>query len=262
MSAAESRTRSSGKTQRYWRCRCDCGVELEATTGNLRYGNTKSCGCLRREPAHNRKDLIGTVFGALTAISSAPSRQQYGTTVSYWQCRCECGRDVVVPTGNLLSGNTKSCGCLVAQSLLGNRRAETHGYAQTATWESWQAMHRRVSQNRPRYGGRGITIDPRWDTFENFIADMGERPEGHTIDRIDNDGNYSPENCRWATGLTQGNNRGNNRHLTHRGRTQTMAEWAREAGLPNGVFYNRVMALGWSVERALTEPVQRRRQSS
>ncbi|WP_280186032.1 MULTISPECIES: hypothetical protein [Nocardia] len=120
-------------------------------------------------------------------------------------------------------------------------------------------MRRRVLDNRPRYGGRGITIDPRWDSFENFLADMGERPAGTTLDRIDNDGPYSPDNCRWASNLTQGNNRANNRHITYRGRTQTIAEWAREVGLPRGVVYNRIMLLKWPVDRALTEPVQRRR---
>ncbi|UGT65344.1 hypothetical protein LTT66_18415 [Nocardia gipuzkoensis] len=113
--------------------------------------------------------------------------------------------------------------------------------------------------NRPRYGGRGIAVDPRWEKFEDFLADMGERPDGTTLDRIDNDGPYTPQNCRWAGNLTQGNNRSNNRRVTHLGRTQTIAEWAREVGLPRGVVYNRIVLMKWPVGRALTEPVQRRR---
>ena len=263
IAAGSARIKGNGKRQRYWRCRCDCGNEIEVPTGNLQYGNTKSCGCLRRESANNRKDLRGKHFGRLTAVEPAPSRHLYGTTVGYWHCRCACGQLAEVAAGNLISGNTTSCGCQAVEALTGNRRAETHGYVGTPTYMSWQSMHARVRANRPRYGGRGITVDPRWESFENFLADMGERPDGHTLDRRDNDGPYSPENCRWATGLTQSNNRFNNRHLTHAGRTQTMAEWAREAGLPKGVFYNRVAIYNWDIERALTQPIQRnRRQSS
>lgn len=206
---------------------------------------------------HNRKDLTGQTFGRLTAIEKAPSRHQYGTTVGYWLCRCGCGNELEVPTGNLTSNNTKSCGCLNHDARQGNTRAQSHGKARTSTWNSWFAMRRRAREDRPRYGGRGITVDPRWESFENFLADMGERPAGHTLDRIDNDGPYAPGNCRWSSPVAQGNNRGNNRMITHAGRTQSIAEWAREVGLNRQTLFYR-MNHGWSVEEALTTPTLRR----
>ena len=133
---------------------------------------------------------------------------------------------------------------------------KTHGCTGTPTWTSWFNMRKRCRE-RPLYGGRGITVDPRWESFENFLADMGERPEGHTLDRINNDGPYSPDNCRWAPPVVQSNNRGNNRWITYVGRTQIIAQWAREAGLSRGVLHNRITMYGWSMERALTEPVHR-----
>lgn len=207
---------------------------------------------------HNRKDLTGQTFGRLTAIEKAPSRSQYGTTVGYWLCRCECGNELDVPTGNLTSGNTKSCGCLNQTSRQGNSRAKTHGQTGTPTHISWLGMIRRIRDERPRYGGRGITVDPRWNSFENFLADMGERPAGHTLDRIDNDGPYSAANCRWAIPETQSNNRGNNRWITYDGRTQTIAQWARETGLLKQTLSYR-LDHGWPVGEAFTTPSQRRR---
>lgn len=126
------------------------------------------------------------------------------------------------------------------------------------TQVSWLAAKKRcqdvTAHNYARYGGRGITFDPRWNDFDAFFADMGERPAGTSLDRIDNDGPYSPENCRWATPKEQGNNRANNRRLTHDGRTQTFAQWAREVGISRGVLYNRI-DLGWDAARALSTPV-------
>lgn len=254
LAAAPSRMKPNGKYQRYWRCRCDCGAEIEVPTGNLQYGNTKSCGCLRKEQAPNRKGLTGQTFGSLTALRPAPSRKQYGTTVGYWRCRCICGTELEVQTGNLLSGNSKSCGCGDLERKLGNTYAQSHGHCtgdyRSPTWISWWSMRRRCRE-RAGYADRGITVDPRWEDFEAFLADMGERPKGHTLDRIDNDGPYSPSNCRWATGKTQGNNRRNNRFITYQGRTQTIAEWAREVGLSRNMLYNRIVLYNWPVDRAM-----------
>ncbi len=106
------------------------------------------------------------------------------------------------------------------------------------------------------YGGRGIRVCDRWLTFENFIADMVQRPVGHSLDRIDNDGPYSPENCRWATDIEQHRNRRDNRLETFRGQTKTLAEWAEEFGIRYATLHSRITKQGWSFERALTEPVR------
>lgn len=133
----------------------------------------------------------------------------------------------------------------------------------TPTHNSWLNMKARC--NNPckskwdSYGGRGITYCSRWEYFEYFLADMGERPKNTTLDRVDNDGDYTPENCKWATREEQMNNRRNNLLLTYDGRKQTIAQWAREVGINYHVLYNRVMTYGWTDEEALTIPVRARR---
>lgn len=212
-------------------------------------------------PAHNRRNLIEQKFNRLTVIGQAPSRPCSGTTMGYWLCRCECGKEVEVTTGKLTGGHTKSCGCLKREVMAGNTRATTHGHAGTPTWKSWAAMLKRCRDGHTRYGGRGIVVDPRWESFENFFADMGERPNGHTLDRIDNDGPYALRNCRWALPVTQSNNRGNNRWISHDGRTQTVAQWAREIGVARQTLTNRLNQ-GWPIEEALsTRTVYHRRRT-
>lgn len=136
-----------------------------------------------------------------------------------------------------------------------------HNMYNSPTYVSWQSMLRRV-KNRHRYADRGITVDRRWHLFEEFLADMGERPEGTTLDRIDNDGPYTADNCRWASKETQDNNRENSRHITYDNRTQSIAQWAREVGLSRGVLYNRILILGWDVKRALETPARLSRNPS
>lgn len=244
---------------RFWLCRCDCGTEVTVNTGNLQGGNVRSCGCLRRDTAHNRQALTGQQFGRLTALEVAPSRHTSKTTYGYWLCECECGTQLEVLTSNLTGGNSRSCGCLSRDAKQGNQRGHKHGHntGNSPTYRSWNAMLKRCRNPNPWYSDRGITFDPRWQSFENFLVDMGERPQGCTLDRIDNDGPYSPENCRWATPVVQCNNKSNHQYVTHKGRTQTVAQWAREVGLPANVLGNRIVIYNWDVERALTTPVRR-----
>lgn len=204
--------------------------------------------------AHNRIDLTGQTFGFLTVLNRAESRYESGSKRGYWKCQCKCGTIKELPTSNLTSGNTNSCGCYkhTEQFKKNNSAAHIrhgHNNYNSPTYRTWQGMRQRC-RSRQGYADRGITVDPRWDDFNAFLADMGERPEGCTLDRIDNDGPYCASNCRWASPKVQGNNRSDNRMLTHDGRTQTVTQWAREFGVNQRAFYNRIFILGWDIERA------------
>ncbi len=131
----------------------------------------------------------------------------------------------------------------------------TRGYKVTLTWRSWRQMRQRVLNPNygpyKNYGGRGIKICPAWDSYEQFLSDLGPRPPGTTLERKDNNGNYEPGNCVWATPKTQAYNRRTNLWLTFKGRTQTLVQWASELGMKKNTLSRRLKA-GWSVEEALT----------
>lgn len=135
-----------------------------------------------------------------------------------------------------------------------------HGMHSTPTYKSWQAMKQRCSNpNAPdfvRYGARGISYDPAWEDFENFYRDMGDRPEGCSLERKDNDGNYDRVNCKWETPHKQTRNRRDTRLLSFRGKTQCLLDWAADLGIPRSTLNNRIHR-GWPVERALSGPRRR-----
>jgi hypothetical protein len=143
-----------------------------------------------------------------------------------------------------------------------NRESATHGMTDSRTWRSWKGMRRRCNEPTNvayhKYGGRGIGVCERWSSFALFLEDMGEAPAGMTLDRIDNDGDYSPENCRWATYREQANNRRDNAAVTYRGETHTYAEWSRRVGICRHTLRKRIHA-GWTPERALTTPSRKGR---
>jgi hypothetical protein len=140
------------------------------------------------------------------------------------------------------------------------RWGKTHGMTKTRTYQAWLHMKQRCyclsTPKYPLYGGRGITVCARWlNSFENFLSDMGERPSPkHSLDRIDGDGDYTPDNCRWATYEEQWQTRRDRQPITYAGRSQLLPAWAQETGIGYGVLKSR-LRLGWTVERALTTPV-------
>lgn len=196
------------------------------------------------------KDLTGQAFTRLLVVGYGGIQQiTKRARESVWHCRCQCGNTLTVPQRYLIGDGTKSCGCLIGQ------HKRTHGGTGTPTFKAWGAMFARC--NNPKhnsykdYGGRGIRVCERWQRFENFLADMGERPAGKSIDRYpDNNGNYEPGNCRWASAREQSNNRRSSRTLTVNGETRTLAEWERHVGLPAGTVHTR-LSYGFTPDEAI-----------
>lgn len=181
------------------------------------------------------KDITGRRFGRLIAISPTTRRAWGGGVV--WLCRCDCGANAELPSNALATGNTKSCGCI------GHAR---HGMTGSRTHDSWSGMRSRCTNKKskdwPQYGGRGISICRRWNTFENFLSDMGQRPKGLSLDRIDVNGNYEPDNCRWATNTRQQRNRRCTRFIEHCGKRQSINDWAVETGIAVPTLRARFLA--------------------
>lgn len=197
----------------------------------------------------------GEVYGRLTTI------RRMGAAASgaqLWLCRCKCGTEKVVQVGNLRNGDTKSCGCYTRE--LTARLFTTHGMSGSAEYKTWICMKDRCTRPNNKdyrdYGGRGITVCERWiHSFENFLADMGNKPsKHHSIDRIDNDKGYEPGNCRWATQREQHNNRRSNVILEFNGIRNTVVGWTRALGFGEWTIYTRLKR-GWPVDKTLTTPV-------
>lgn len=228
----------------YYKCLCECGNVFVTERSRLISGTTKSCGCYKSKMTHERffKDLTGNKYGRLTVIS-LQSREN-GTPK--WNCICECGKELVVSGKSLKSGFTKSCGCLKEES---SRKEKKHGKAKSRLYRIYNHIKGRclnTSDNHyPLYGGRGISICDEWQGENGFINFYNWSMENGysdklTIDRIDNNGNYSPENCRWVNNEVQSNNRRNNRKLTAFGETHTIAEWSRLKGVGSSTILQRL----------------------
>lgn len=202
------------------------------------------------------KDLEGQRFGRLIAYGVV-GRNKLGQPI--WHCHCDCGNTLDTGWAGLFRGNTTSCRCWSREKAAA--RCYIHGHHNTPTLNTYKAMTQRClnpnNKRWARYGGRGITICDRWkESFLNFLADMGEKPDGLTLDRIDNNGNYEPGNCRWATKKEQANNKSNVRSVEYQGITKSTKDWCRELNLIYGRVLQRLQA-GWSVEDAFFKPSQR-----
>lgn len=200
-------------------------------------------------------NLIGQRFARLTVTLKTLDTVKSGAAI--WECLCDCGSVVYIPTGNLRSSQTRSCGCLQKEAVTKtNKNKVTHGLVDTPEYRTWGLIKDRCYNVKNKrycdYGGRGITMSDEWeDSFETFYSDMGPRPSlRHTIDRKDNDLGYSKENCRWATRTEQNNNRRNTLYFKFDGETKPLADWCRELNLPYRAVYKRVKA-GMDFEDAL-----------
>lgn len=195
--------------------------------------------------------LEGKRFGKLIAIEIDMQKKIEKPRFNFWICRCDCGNMTSVNTRDLNSGHTKSCGCL--------KNRCTHGLTGQLPYRIWRHILARSfnpkAQHYDRYGGRGIKVCDRWLRFENFIEDMGMPFNGATIERIDNDKGYSPENCRWATRKEQAHNTTRNVWLEYQGERKILTDWSRDLGINKFTIMHRLKR-GWSVNAALSVPVK------
>ena len=239
---------------RYWACVCECGNHHVVSENSLKMAHTRSCGCLGPDLcAAKTEDLTGKRFGRLIVTGRAPNRNH----MVLWYCVCDCGSERTNYSQCLKQGRIRSCGCLSAD--MTGDRFRKHGAHGSPEYRIWNSMRQRCgnpnNDHYAAYGGRGITVCKRWTKFENFFADMGKRPEGCSIDRIRNSGNYSPSNCRWATRKQQQRNRRTNRIVAFREEHRCLADWCERLQLPYHRTQQR-LDLGWSVTRAFTEKVR------
>jgi len=196
-----------------------------------------------------KSDLVGKRFGRLN-VKELHARIK-GSVL--WLCVCDCGKEKVVSGGHLLSGDTKSCGCLLKDFKV------THGMSDSATYTTWEHMKGRCNNpNDDRYkdyGGRGIKVCKRWNRFEGFLEDMGKRPKGMTIDRVDNDGDYEKKNCIWTTPSEQSRNTRANRMIKYRGEVRCLMSWAENLGINYDTLRKRIDR-GFGITRAFNEGVR------
>lgn len=213
-------------------------------------------------------DLTGQRYGRLVVLKLYEVRDNpCGHKYKVWLCKCDCGTIKPVIQGCLRNSETKSCGCLQKELL--SERQKTHGKTNTSLYKAWCNMKSRCeTKNRADfndYGGRGIKVCPEWEVYLNFekwALENGyneEKINGKNVlslDRIDVNGDYCPDNCRWATYSQQANNKRNTRRFCYSGKNMTAREWAIETGIPYRTLVGRLHNPKWTIERALTQPVK------
>lgn len=202
----------------------------------------------------------GKKYGRLTVIESAGRTPRFPSGASHdlWLCSCSCGVVRTYNGNNLRRGLSNSCGCF--RSDLARRALTTHGMTGTPEYRTWRRMIERCEnpnhESFDLYGGRGILVARVWRrNFTRFFSDMGPKPRGCSIDRINSNKNYAPGNCRWATPTQQARNMRSNRRLKYRGQDLAMSEWAEKVGIRSTTLWRR-LSMGWPLSRALEEPVR------
>lgn len=229
-----------------WLCKCDCGNEVIVKACNLyrKDSPTTSCGCTYK---NTFQDLTGNRYGKLTVLERVKTDKR-GTM---WKCKCDCGNTTIVSSMNLKRGNTSSCGCLIHEIPGGNTK---HGMSGNRLYSIWASMKSRCNDiNNHLYGGKGITVCNEWNNPEKFIEwslNNGYR-DGLSIDRINNDKGYYPENCRWVDATAQANNISRNVIIEYRGEYHTMAEWAKILKIDYKRLQRAIKSYGYSFEEAV-----------
>lgn len=238
-------------------CLCDCGETCKMKKAKFESGHTKSCGCRKYKFGKNKDYLIGQTFSHLTVV-----RQMEGTRtekISEWECLCSCGKTYITETSYLLSGRIKSCGC--QKGLVdGHGAMLTHGLTKHPKYTTWCHIKERCIASRHKnfnnYGGRGISVEEPWlSDAKSFIDWYESNCNGDyslQVNRIDNNGNYSPANCRLSTSKRNNNNRGNNKIIEYKGSKYTMAEIVEQHSVVEYSCFQLRIKNGWDVELALT----------
>lgn len=258
----------TAKTHQYsnsWDFKCVCGAIISDQPARVLSGHRKSCGkCVESKrylsPKFDAAQYIGKKSNMLTAVGIAPRLESDRT----WKldCVCDCGNHTSITPSQFNRGVVKSCGCL--------RRSGTRmddGRSLNSLYGIWSQMMRRCYNSKTkyygRYGARGISVCDDWHSFNNFAewaASVGGRPHGTSLDRINNDGNYEPSNCRWATDKQQHRNTSANIVIEYNGEKKTLVEWSESTGIKWAVLHNRYIR-GWNTGRMFTEPVHQRKSS-
>lgn len=229
-----------------YKCRCDCGNIIYRKTSHLdraiKSKTMTSCGCNRKKDG---LDIIGKKIGHLRVVSLA-----YHKRIWFYNCLCDCGNKKIVGRNSLLSGDTKSCGS-----------CQKHGLSKTRIYSLWRAMKTRCSNPNTtewkHYGGKGVSVCDEWKNDFMAFYDWSLR-NGYndtlTIDRIDTNGNYTPDNCRWTTYYVQSRNKTNNKWITYKGETKCLEDWAKTKNLTSSKLKQRLELYGWSLEKSLETP--------
>jgi hypothetical protein len=243
--------------QHYWYCLCDCGRLCIKKEKLLLSKRSRSCGCLLKIIKHMHiKNMSGKQFGRLV-VGNISHKDKRGNW--HWNCKCECGNLCIINGASLRSGFTQSCGCYKKDAQYSTFLQ--HGVANTklaaVRTHMLQRCYNIKNKSYHNYGGRGITVCEAWRTnpisFYDWAFSSGYKV-GLSLDRINNDGNYEPDNCRWVGRKEQSNNTRANHYITYKGETKTIANWTEELQFSNGLISSRLLK-GWTEEEALTLPL-------
>lgn len=226
----------------FFTCKCDCGNVKEVRCDHVLGGRTISCGCQANKECF--RDLTGLKFNKLSVLKIAYKN----VYTVYWLCKCDCGNTTIVNSHNLVSGNTKSCGCYMKERI--KKTNTIHGFTKSRLYSVYLGMKQRCYNKKSpaykSYGGRGVKICDEWLSkatgfvaFKNWALKNGYT-ENLSIDRIDVNGNYEPSNCRWTNELVQANNKRTNRFIIYKGERKTMAEWSRIFGISYSAIQYRL----------------------